>query len=191
MSTAAPPGLLTADEFYDWANRAENADRRYELDAGRVVETPSPGELHGAVCWLVIKLLAEYLARRRAGYLLSNDTGLVVARDPDTVRGPDVMLYLENKPLAQMARGHARAIPALVAEIMSPSDRMSDILRRVRQYHHQGVPLVWVVEPDARMVHVYRPNEFPKVLDESDELTGNEILPDFQYKVADLFRMHE
>ena len=191
MSTAAPPGLLTADEFYDWANRPENADRHFELDAGRVVEMPSPGELHGVFCWLVVKLLTGYLARRRAGYLCTNDTGLVVARDPDTVRGPDVMLYLESKSLERLTLKHATDIPALVAEVMSPFDRMRDILRRVEQYHRRGVPLVWVVEPEARSVHVFRPNEFPKVLDESDDLTGNGALPDFAYKVADLFRMHD
>lgn len=189
MSTAAPPGLMTADEFYEWANRPENADRHYELSAGRVVEMPSPGELHGVICWLVVKLLTEYLTRRRAGYLCTNDTGLIVARDPDTVRGPDVMLFLESKPLERMARGHADNVPALVVEVLSPSDRMRDVLRRVRQYHDRGVPLVWVVEPDIRALHVYRPNEFPKVLDESDDLTGNGILPDFAQTVADLFRM--
>jgi Uma2 family endonuclease len=190
MSTAAPPGLMTAAEFYAWANRPDNADRHFELDAGRVVEMPSPGELHGVACWLVVKLLTGYLARRQAGYLCTNDTGLVVARGPDTVRGPDAMLYLESKPLERLAAGHATDVPALVVEVMSPSDRMRDILRRVEQYHRCGVPLVWVVEPDVRSVHVFRPNEFPKVLDESDELAGNGILPEFAYTVSDLFRMH-
>src|SRR5438270_13969206 len=112
MSTAAPPGLLTAEEFYDWANRPENAGKRYELDAGRVVEMPSPGKLHGVFCWMVIKLLTEYLSIRRAGYLCTNDTGLIVAHDPDTVRGPDVMLYLDTEPVDQITRRHAEDAPA-------------------------------------------------------------------------------
>jgi len=59
MSTAAPPGLMTADEFYDWANRPENADRQFELVAGRVVDVPSLGKLHGVFCWLVVRLLTD------------------------------------------------------------------------------------------------------------------------------------
>jgi Uma2 family endonuclease len=190
MSIGAATPLMTAEEFFEWANRPENANRLYELEAGRAVEVPSPGELHGFVCWLVIKLLTAYVGRRGAGYLCTNDTGLVVARGPDTVRGPDVMLYLESKRLDEMSRSFAQDIPALVVEVLSPSDRMSKTLRRVEQYHQRGVPLVWVVEPDARAIHVFRPNEFPRVLDESDDLTGNGVLPEFQHKVSDLFSTH-
>jgi hypothetical protein len=41
---------LTAEEFYDWAHRPENAGKSYELERGEVVEVSRPGELHGVVC---------------------------------------------------------------------------------------------------------------------------------------------
>jgi Uma2 family endonuclease len=187
MSTAAPPGLMTAEEFYEWANRPENADKWYELDAGRVVEMPSPGKAHGTVCWLVTRKLTHYLDARGEGYICQNDTGLVVARDPDTVRGPDLMLYLDHSPMDQVTLRHADDVPTLVVEIMSPSDSMGKTLRRVQQYLGRGVPLVWIIEPEVSAVQVFRPNEFPKVLDDSEELTGNGILPDFCCRVSDLF----
>ncbi|MBO0700036.1 MAG: Uma2 family endonuclease [Zavarzinella sp.] len=187
MSTAAPPGLMTAEEFYEWANRPENADKWYELDAGRVVEMPSPGKRHGMACGLVARKLSAYLDARGEGYLCTNDTGLIVARGPDTVRGPDLMLYLEHQALEDATPGHADDVPALVVEVMSPSDSMGKTLRRVKQYLGRGVSLVWVIEPEISAVQVFRPNEFPKVLDDSDELTGNGILPDFRCRVSDLF----
>lgn len=178
---------LTADEFFEWAARPENAGRRYELEAGRAVEMPSPGKLHGTVCWIVIRLLTAYLDARGEGYMCTNDTGLIVARDPDHVRGPDIMLYLEHSPLEAITPKHADDVPTLVVEIMSPRDSMGATLRRVEQYFGRGVPLVWVVEPDDRTVQVCRPNEFPRVLDETDELTGNGILPDFRCPVLRFF----
>jgi Uma2 family endonuclease len=189
VSAATATTLMTAEEFFEWAARPENVGAWYELVDGEVFKMPSPGELHGIVCWFVIRLLTDYLTRRGEGYLCTNDTGLVVGRDPDSVQGPDVMLYLEHKPLDQMNRGFAEDVPNLVVEVRSPSDRMRHIRRRVARYHTFGVPLVWVVEPELRAVYVYRRNELPQILDDTEELPGYGVLPDFAHKVSELFEM--
>lgn len=189
--TTATTSKLTAEEFFAWANRPENEGRRFELENGEVVEVSSPGEAHALVCWFVIRVLTEYVLRRGSGHLLTNDCGLIVQRSPDTVHGPDVMVFLENRTLEQASRGHTDRVPTLVVEVFSPSDRPGRLNRRVDQYHRLGVPLVWVIYPEERTVNVYRPNEFPKVLDESDELTGNGVLPDFRCHVRDLFSLPE
>jgi Uma2 family endonuclease len=195
MTPTAPAGLMTAEEFYDWANRPENADRRWELEDGVPVEVSSeesdisPGELHGVVCWLVARLLGNYLFARGAGYLCTNDTGLLVRRGPDTVRGPDVTLYLAGKPVGQLSRKYATDVPALVVEVMSPTDTHRRTTRRVGQYLKRGVPVVWVVEPDDRVVYVHKADEFTKVLEGDEPLTGNGVLPDFACKVSDLFAL--
>jgi Uma2 family endonuclease len=186
-STTTPK--MTAEEFFDWANQPENEDRRYELENGEVVEMPSPGELHGVVCWLVSMLVGNYLLRRGAGYICTNDTGLIVRRGPDTVRGPDVMAFAESKAISELNRGHCEHIPVLIVEVLSPSDTMRQTARRVRQYLARGIPLVWVIDPIERVVYVHTPNEYTKDLDETDELTGNGVLPDFRCRVADLFTL--
>lgn len=188
MATTTTP-KMTAEEFFDWANRPENEDGRYELEDGEVVEMPSPGELHGFVCWLTSMILGNYLIRRGAGYMCTNDTGLVVRRKPDTVRGPDLIVFLESRTADQMSRKFCERVPPLVVEVFSPSDKPGKLNRRIDQYHRLGIPLVWVIYPEEQTVNVCRPNEFPKVLDETDELTGNGVLPDFSCKVADLFAL--
>ena len=82
--------LMTAEEFYDFANEPRNRDRHFELEKGKVVKAPRPGEKHGAVCTNGIRLLSNYTFEKKKGYALANDTGLVLERDPDTVRGPDI-----------------------------------------------------------------------------------------------------
>jgi len=178
---------MTADEFFEWANLPENDGTLYELEAGRPTAMSSPGKQHGTICWLVVKKLTEYLTIRGEGYICTNDTGLIVTRSPDTVRGPDLMLFLEHTALDQITPKHAEDIPTLVVEVLSPRDSMGATLRRVEQYLALGVPLVWVVEPKVRAVQVYRPQEFPKVLDEMDELSGNGILPEFRCSVSTFF----
>lgn len=185
----APTPRMTVEAFATWTSRPENSERRFELDQGEVIEVPLQGEVHGFVCWRVIMALSEYVTRRRSGHLLTNNCGLIVTRDPDTVRGPDVMLFLSDRSLDQAHWGYVERIPNLVVEVFSASDQPGKLNRRIDQYHRRGVPLVWVVYPEERMVNVCRPNEFPKVLDESDDLTGNGVLPDFSCRVLDLFTL--
>jgi Uma2 family endonuclease len=187
--TATAPGKMTAEEFYDWANRPENEGKRLELDRGEVIEVPPPIRGHGFYCWLVIKLLTEYVTRRGAGYLLTNDTGILVERNPDTLRGADVMLFLRTPQPADFQHKYVEDIPDLIAEIVSPSDKAKQLNRRVDQYLRRGVPLVWEINPRQTTVTVYKPNEFHKILDETDELTGNGVLPEFSCRVADLFAL--
>jgi hypothetical protein len=91
MATVATK--MTADEFVAWLEGLDNGDKVYELERGEVVEMPSPGELHGVICFLIVRLLGNDVFQRGKGYLCSNDTGLLVEHDPDTVRGPDIMLF--------------------------------------------------------------------------------------------------
>jgi Uma2 family endonuclease len=188
MATTTTP-KMTAEEFHDWANRPENAEKDYELDGGEVTEVPPPIRGHGFYCWLVIKVLTEYVTRRGSGHLLTNDTGIIVERSPDTLRGADVMLFLRPVQPSDLDNKYVEDIPDLIAEVVSPSDTSKRINRRVNQYLGRGIPLVWLIDPEEATVTVCRPNEFPKVLDETDELTGNGVLPDFSCKVADLFTL--
>jgi Uma2 family endonuclease len=186
MSTVAGRSL-TAEDFGDWIHRPENQDRQWELDAGEVVEMPSPGELHGGVCAWLAALLWRHVGQRGRGYVCSNDTGLVVKRDPDTVRGPDLMLFDEPRKLDQLSRQFVTSLPRLIVEVLSPTDQTGRVNRRIAQYLQRDVPLVWLVDPECRIVTVYRPDQAMQTLDETEELAGGEALPDFRCPVAEIF----
>ena len=189
MTVATQSSTMTAEEFFEWANRPENSSTLYELVDGEIVEMPSPGERHGTVCWLVSYYLCSYVFKRRAGQVLTNDTGLVVRRNPDTVRGPDVTLFLEKRSMDQLSPGHLQRVPNLLVEVLSPSDTFSQTLRRVDQYLELGVPMIWVLEPEERCVHQFRLDELRKRFDIGDTITGNGVLPDYECRVADFFTL--
>lgn len=180
---------LTAEEFWEWANRPENQDKPYELDRGEVVEVTRPAEFHGVLCAWIAHLLWGYALRHGRGCVCSNDTGLLVERDPDTLRGPDVMFLDELLGLEQLSRKFTQRIPKLVIEVMSPNDRMTKLNRRIGQYLERGVDLVWLVDADVRSLTVYRRDRYPRVLDDSEEVTGEEVLPDLRFRVSELFTL--
>ena len=47
----------------------------------------------------------------------------------------------------------------LAAEIVSPSSARADRVRKRRLYQRRGVATYWVVDPDARVVEVWRPDQ--------------------------------
>jgi Uma2 family endonuclease len=114
---------MTAEEFYDFCHRPENRDHLFELERGEVVEMSRPGEQHGYVCDNFARILGNYTFQRRKGYVCSNDTGVIWERDPDSVKGPDVVLYDENRRFDALAKKYSERPPRLVVEVRSPNDR--------------------------------------------------------------------
>jgi Uma2 family endonuclease len=178
---------MTAAEFFDWVHRPENRNRFFELEDGEVVEMPPPGKYHGFVCGNVAGILRNFGIQRGRGYVCTNDSGLQVAQDPDTVRGPDVTFYEDDQTAADMDRQYAAAPPRLAVEVLSPTARHGRTVRRVMQMLRFGVSLVWVIDPEGRDVSVYRAGRDPQVVTEQDELSGEDVLPGFSCRVAEFF----
>ena len=187
MSTETLPKAMTAEEFAEWVQRPENDNRWFELVRGEVIELPPPQKRHGAVSLNVGRILANYTFERRKGYLTCNDAGVTLERDPDTVRGPDVAYYEDAERYEDLHPQYGEVPPLLAVEVLSPNDRADRVTRKINDYLRTGVTLVWLVDPEARTVIVYRPDKAPRFLDEKDELTGEEVLPGFRCRVADLF----
>ncbi len=186
-SEATATALMTAAEFFDWLHRPENQGKHFELVRGEVVEVSRPGELHCLVCANVTWLLGNYARQRRKGRVLPNDAGILLARDPDTVRGPDVVFFDDVRPYDQLNPKFAEGLPALAVEVLSPNDRIGRVTRRITELLQAGIRLVWVIDPEARDVTVHRQGKDPHVFDATQELTGEDVLPDLRFPVAELF----
>jgi Uma2 family endonuclease len=65
----------------------------------------------------------------------------------------------------------------LVVEILSPSDRFNRVLRKVNEYLIAGVRLVWVVDPEDKVVLIYRPGMQALEVVEGQNLEGYDALP--------------
>jgi Uma2 family endonuclease len=79
-------------------------------------------------------------------------------------------------------------LPAdLVVEVLSPNDLAYDVDRNIELYLEAGFGLVWVVNPEMKVVTVHRPDGSVSRLHEKDEITGESALPSFRRKVAEFF----
>ncbi len=156
---------------------------------GEVIELSVPQKPHGAATANIGRILGNYTFKRRRGYCTSNDAGVILERDPDTVRGPDVAVYDDAEHFEDLHPKYGEVPPLLAVEVLSPNDRADHVQHKITDYLRNGVSLVWIVDPEVRTVTVYTPNNGPKVFEETQTLTGGDVLPGLKCKVADFFRL--
>lgn len=165
-------------------------DLRHELQAGVLLSEPPPGMRHGRITALLVTRLTNHAGPRRLGVVFTADAGYVLARSPDTVRGPDVSFVsrLRFEQVGDLPTAFPGP-PDLAVEVASPGNRPADIHAKVADYLAAGTRLIWVVDPEAESVTVYRSLLAPLILRSTDKLDGEDVLPGFGIEVAELFEI--
>lgn len=186
MATRTTP-TMTAEEFFDWANRPENEGKRWELVRGQPTELPRWPDEFAATHLHIASILTRYVLGRRIGSVAIRGDGLITATKPDTIRCPAVMVFFDPPPKDDFPPRFTTEIPQLVVELHAPGESYGQIIRRMIDYVEFGVPLIWGVEPDTGGVSVYEPKRPPYVPEDDEELTGYRSLPYFSCRVRDLF----
>lgn len=137
---------------YDEYARLPNDGNRYEVIDGEVLMTPSPSPMHQHILATLIIALRGYVERERLGVVLP-DVDLLFA-EGQFLR-PD-LLFVPNAARAGITTRGVERAPALVVEILSPSSGSIDRVKKPRRYRDFGVPEYWVVDPEERVVWVWR-----------------------------------
>jgi Uma2 family endonuclease len=174
---------ITAEELWAMPN-----NERRELVRGEVRTMAPPGFDRGAVSHNVARLIGNHVADHRLGVVVGAETGFVLARNPDVVRGADAAFVVAGRiPSSGRPTRFWEGPPDLAIEVVSPSDTLQEVEEKVDDYLAAGTRRVWVVNPKRRTVTVYRPGAQPEVLREADGLAGEDVLPGFRCPVAALF----
>ena len=176
--------LLTAEDLL----RLYSEGVRGELVRGVLCETmPTGGEHSEIVANLVIEM-GQVIKANGLGRISASDAGVLLEREPDTVREPDIAFFsVEKIARGVRVRGYYEVVPDIVVEVASPSDSAREVNDKARMWLSYGVRLVWVVYPDARRVDVHPQSGAMQTLTDGDTLDGGDVLPGFAYAVADVF----
>ena len=127
--------------------------KRYELHEGELSVTPAPGTRHQQILVNLTVMLAPHVKAQRRGTLLIAPLDCVMS--DVTVVQPDLLYVDESRRQIVSARG-VEGGPTLAAEILSPSTIHIDRRRKLTLYAKHGVTWYWIVDPDARVIEVYR-----------------------------------
>jgi len=176
--------LMTAEELF----QLPDDDYRYELVEGGLLHMPPSGGEYGYLAINVGALLRNHVKAHDFGVVCGAATGFILKRNPDTVRAPDVAFIAKARiPAEGIPRTYWPFAPDVAVEVVSPDDRFDEVQEKVAEYFTAGARLVWVVLPKTRTVLVYRAFHDVRSLGINDELSGEDVIPGFTCRVAELF----
>jgi len=174
--------LITVEEF---ARSFGKFDTFEELVEGEVVTMSPAMFLHNYVRDTLLRLLAAFVE--------AHQLGIVVSEQPfhlfgNTVRCPDVAFVRAGRTLP--ADKFPKGGPDLAIEVISPTNTLREMDRRVSDFFAGGASRVWLVYPEEREVYIH--GLAGVVRRRGDEaLEDPDLLPGFSVKVASLFRQAE
>ncbi|MGE3855227.1 MAG: Uma2 family endonuclease [Planctomycetota bacterium] len=169
---------LTVEQFLD----LPDTDDRHELVNGRLTIMPPPEFPHAQVQFNIGGALHYWIRTIGRGRGLGE---VACHLAEGLVRAPD-LCWVEHLPEGGSPR-KLEGAPDLVIEIRSPRDSWKAMTDKAAEYLTHGGRLVWLIDPERRLVEVHRNDASPLTLTESDALQGGDVLPGFSIGVAEIF----
>lgn len=181
MTTMSLKGPAT---LQDLLNTPEDG-RKYELVDGEIVVSPR-GMRHSEVALKIAGLIWHFLETNPVGKVYSSDVGIALPNG--NVRSPDVTyVSLEKLRGGVSPDTFGELIPDLAVEVLSPSDSLKELGRKIGEFLENGVPLVWLVDPAKQTVTVYRSLTDTQQLTIDDEIAAEPALPGFRVPIRRFF----
>jgi Uma2 family endonuclease len=160
---------------------------RCELLRGELVMMSPSGALHGICVDFVERQLGNYVADHSLGKTFGAETGFIIARNPDTVRAPDVAFVTKARIPDPFPVGFFPGQPDIAVEVLSPGDRVSEVNEKTRDWLASGCQEVWNVDPQMQTITVHRADGSIRLLASSDVLESPILLPEFRLAIKEIF----
>ncbi|MCA1755184.1 MAG: type II toxin-antitoxin system Phd/YefM family antitoxin [Spirochaeta sp.] len=163
--SARPQGWVSYREFLELTG---NSEQRYELIDGVVYMLAAPVFRHQAALGRLYLIMVEYLGESRdcTAVLAPFDIRLTretlrqereTGEDDLNIVQPDLVAVCDYRKDLN-AEDQYWGVPELAIEILSPSSRSKDSIKKVDLYMESGIRECWIVDPLNRTlsIHVFR-----------------------------------
>jgi len=167
------------EQFFEFCqlNREWRIERSAEGDLEVMV--PTGGETSNRNFRLSVQL-GIWTDRDGTGVAFDSNGGFVLPNG--AMRSPDVS-WVRRERLANLTAEQKQRFlplcPDFVIELRSPSDPLAVIEAKMREYVENGARLGWLIDPEERKAHVYKPGEPVGILSTPDKLSGDPVLSGF------------
>ncbi len=167
----------------------ENPELRFETDAkGKLIIMSPTGSQSGKFNMSLAFQVELWSRQSKLGVVFDSSTGFKLSNG--ATRSPDVSWVVVERWDAlsdKQKRGFAPIDPDFVIELLSPTDNLSETQQKMAEYMNCGVKLGWLINPDEKQVEIYRRSQDKQVIDNPDNLSGEDILPGLTVDLADIF----
>ena len=177
QGTRAPEQVsMTLAEFL------ENDIDGYEYVKGELVPMSPATRVHSKISVNVIRHLDRHVRENQLGEVHVEATFQV----SDRGLKPDVA-FVSTPRLDGDENTGFPIPPDLAIEVVSPSDVQWRVVDKAFAYLDAGTRLVWILDPRAKTVTVYRSERDIALLTYEDTLMGEDVVPGFTCPVSQLF----
>jgi Uma2 family endonuclease len=163
----------------------KNGDKHELLD-GDLITIPAHAN-HGVICTRLLVLLATFVQKHKLGEVFDSSTGFRLSET--LLLSPDIS-FASRARLRKILIAPDKFLygaPDLAVEVLSPSDRMRQVHRKLDRYFDFGTRLVWWVDWKKGHVHIYTPDSVGALTQASGVLSGGEVLPGFKCPLRRIF----
>ncbi|MDZ4767302.1 MAG: Uma2 family endonuclease [Chloroflexota bacterium] len=187
MIDSAPPRVKIA-EYEAFIALPENADRRFELIHGEIVEK-MPNQRHGIIIFILSGHIFNWWSAKGEPGTPGIEVRHGLPDDDENDRIPDLSYISPERAEPIRERGALPIMPDLAVEIMSPDDSLSETRDKMKYYLEHGTRLSWLFIPRKKLIEVYRAGGDIEILTAADDdtLDGGDVLPGFTVKLSVLF----
>ena len=182
------PAVELSDEQF-FALCRLNRDLRLERTAeGDIIIMAPTGAATGIRNADITMQLGIWAKRDGRGLVFDSSSGFKLPNGAD--RSPDAA-WVPRARLATVANEAKERFlplcPDFVIELLSPSDSLAVVRAKMTEYIENGSELGWLIDPDLRQVHVYRPGAAVVVLKEIAEIAADPELPGFVLDLREIW----
>jgi Uma2 family endonuclease len=178
---------LTDERLYELcqANRELRLERTSEGEL--VIMSPTGGETSRRNAQLIAQLVL-WANQDRTGISFDSSGGFRLPNG--AIRSPDaawVRLAPWLKLTEEQKEKFIPLCPDFVVELRSATDSLQDLLDKMQEYLDNGVQLGWLIDPQEKRLHIYRPQTQVEILDSPENVAGDPVLKGFVLELQDIW----
>jgi Uma2 family endonuclease len=183
-----PP--LTDEEFERMCAQTTLGSLERSKEGTIIVNAPAGGITSDGNRELTAQL-SNWWKKHRRGRAFDSSAGFFL---PDgSVLSPDAA-YVTAEQLQGLTRKDLarfpRITPAFVVELRSESDRLSVVAEKMEAWIANGVELGWLIDPEAKQVHIYAHGSEPRV-ESGPSVAGSGPVDGFVLDLEEVWRCYE
>ena len=178
---------MNDQQFFDFCQI--NGDLRFERTAqGDIVIMTPAGGASGARNSEINLQLRQWAKKDGQGVAFDSSTGFILPNG--ATRAPDAA-WVPRPRLAALTQEQKDKFlplcPDFVIELLSPSDHLPTVKRKMQEYLANGAQLGWLIDPAHRRVYVYRRGAEIECLENPATLSGDPVLTGFFLSLEEIW----
>lgn len=177
---------LTEEQFFQLC--VQNKELRFEKDKYQTIYIMSPtGGLTSNRNAEVVSMLVFWNKKNKFGYVFDSNAGFNLPNR--AMRSPDASWISKERWEALSVDDRekfAHICPDFIIEIRSKSDSLKELQNKMQEWIENGCRLGWLIDFQNQLVYIYKPNCEIRQQNFKEQLSGDDVLPEFVMGLTDI-----